>query len=541
MFLRFVSVAFACAIAASSLGCESRVALGTRCSVATDCPGLVCVAGRCGDSCTTSQTCTGGARCLRDPISGVGSCSLAVDSCSAGTCAEGLRCLEGQCVNLCSAASDCPDGLCTASTCVPVLAGSDAGVSDDAPAPSMDSPIDSPVADDANEDAGSPTCPSLPRGERITDVALGDQAGCARTESGLVWCWGYWPGLIDATTEHIAATPFLVLADGGTPLRVVDLVVGSAYGCGREGVAPTDGVVCWGDVGGQGDVWPEARRVRLRTALTPLLGASAIAGGRHHVCALVGTEVFCWGRGESSGALGDGTTDTRAEAARATELGSDVRAIAAGYRRTIARIGDGTLRGVGDDDQGELGGDAPSPAPGYSATAVVSPNTPNHSLVLPLDGACYLDASGAPFCWGSGATLAERVAMELLPACDGTCTTRPLPLEVAGGVALEGLATGWDGYTMLGFTSDGVIYGWGSNEGKVLMDDPTINVFFRVNPILHATFRTHRIAVGAVAACAIEDGTGELRCWGQNRHGQLGRGEVTLEDEPTPTSPCWPE
>lgn len=506
-------------------GCETRLTLGGGCTRSSDCAaGLVCgVGGRCRTECATSRDCPLGARCLRDQATGIDACSLGTsDGCAgADDCAAGLRCLDGACVNLCDAADDCPDGVCVELACEPVLTGTDAGVPDD---------------------AGARRCARLPApGDRILDVSMGDGAACAVAASGGVWCWGYWPYVFPAggpdCGDFCTEAPQRVLSSDGTPLAATDVVVGSAFGCAILSDAT---VRCWGDVDGQGGIEPRAQRVLRAGDGQPLTGATALAAGRHHACALVGTEAWCWGRNDPSGALGDGTAIDSDLAVRASELGADVRAIAAAYVRTFSVSGaPPVLVGVGEDDEGELGGLAPTPSPGWAVGAVTSPITDFDALAPGGHATCVLRA-GTPSCWGAGPLLGSPppVALE---GCGGSCTTSPRPIEVELGTPLVGLVADFAGATAMGWSADGTLFGWGTNEGRVLDPSSALSRLDRAVPLtVPGVPPTHVVSLGSHAACAIADGTGELWCWGMNGAGQLGRGTVTTE-ETSAAPPCWPE
>lgn len=82
-----------------------------------------------------------GARCLVDPASGLGACSIDhVDSCLTHECAVGFVCREGQCLNACDLVT-CPDRACVEGACIPIVGDAgplpDAAVAPDAGQPSV--------------------------------------------------------------------------------------------------------------------------------------------------------------------------------------------------------------------------------------------------------------------------------------------------------------------------------------------------------------------------------------------------------------------
>jgi alpha-tubulin suppressor-like RCC1 family protein len=92
-------------------------------------------------------------------------------------------------------------------------------------------------------------------------------------------------------------------------------------------------------------------------AVSGLSGATAIATGEYHSCALIGDGTArCWGY-NSSGQLGDGTTTTRTDRSTPVAVSglSGATAIATGGYHTCALIGDGTARCWGNNSNGQLG------------------------------------------------------------------------------------------------------------------------------------------------------------------------------------------
>lgn len=146
--------------------CQAPPSIGAHCERASECPApLVCAVGHCRAECVTSRDCPIGARCLADPNTRVGACSLVdVDGCGGGgACSAGFVCLDAQCVNACGAIVRCPDGVCRDDACIPVRdpvdASIDVGVSDadrtdafsaDAAGGANDAGVDDASADDAS-------------------------------------------------------------------------------------------------------------------------------------------------------------------------------------------------------------------------------------------------------------------------------------------------------------------------------------------------------------------------------------------------------
>lgn len=143
--------------------------------------------------------------------------------------------------------------------------------------------------------------------ELPTQLSAGFMHTCALDSDGEIWCWGAGElGQIGNGASVNQSRPVRVslsgLVEEGMPEPTATMV---AAGGNHTCALTSDGVVaCWGSnatlqagVGG-GDT------ILLPTAV--LSEASFVVAGRSHTCAIVGTDVKCWGQG---GYLGTGTTD----------------------------------------------------------------------------------------------------------------------------------------------------------------------------------------------------------------------------------------
>lgn len=209
-------------------------------------------------------------------------------------------------------------------------------------------------------------------------------------------------------------------------------------------------------------------------------GWGEVGAGDSHACALTRNGgVECWGK-NYFGQLGDGTTSRS-------------------WTRVPVLV--------------EPGG---SPLGGVIAVAAGA----NHT--------CAIVVPGKLKCWG------ENGSRQL---GDGTTADRFTPVDVSGiesGVAaVDG---GWQHTCAL--TEAGGVKCWGGNDSGQLGDGTTTTRGTPVDVLQEPGAPTltgvEAIAVGGHHSCAIVAGTGGVRCWGENKNGQLGDG--TTEDRPTPVS-----
>ena len=242
------------------------------------------------------------------------------------------------------------------------------------------------------------------------DVAAGQSHTCAVLKGGQVKCWGdnFSGQLGDGTTTN-STTPVDVCADAmcASPLTgVVAIAAGAGHTCA---LTDAGSVKCWGwnefgqlGDGTSGDGDPNTldnfSSTPVDVAGLPPGGATAVAGGLHHSCALVtGGGVKCWGL-NFFGQLGDGTNtnsntpvDVCADDPCASPLtGADE--IAAGFFHSCTQTTAGGVECWGDNFFGQLGDGTTT----SSTTPVdVCADSPCAS---PLTGAAGIDAGSAYSC-----------------------------------------------------------------------------------------------------------------------------------------------
>ncbi len=174
----------------------------------------------------------------------------------------------------------------------------------------------------------------------VRAIAAGLAHSCAIDSGGGVSCWGYngWGQLGNGTrTDSAVPVPVQGLSSG-----VAALALGWYRTCA---LTNTGAVLCWGQ--------------SESTTPTPVAGlasgVTAISVGGQHACALkAGGEIVCWGS-NTYGQLGDGTTARRDTPVPVVSLATGASAIAAGTNHTCAVAFGGIVGCWGGNENGELG------------------------------------------------------------------------------------------------------------------------------------------------------------------------------------------
>lgn len=243
-------------------------------------------------------------------------------------------------------------------------------------------------------------------------------------------------------------------------------------------------------------------------ALAELANVAKVAAGGYHTCALTKAgAVNCWGLNDR-GQLGDGTGADRRLAVNVSGLSSGVVDIAAGAEHTCALTRAGGVKCWGSNTSGQAGptggGGRPQDVQGLTSGVAAIAAGGFHT--------CALTTGGAVKCWGNN---------EYGQLGDGSNARNPAPADVrglSGGVAA--IAAGQ--HFSCAITSGGAVKCWGVNMTGQMGDSSGIE---RLEPVDIPGLSGGVVAIdaGANHACALT-GSGEMKCWGSDYHGQLGDG-----------------
>ena len=359
----------------------------------------------------------------------------------------------------------------------------------------------------------------------VSTVSTGDLHSCAVTSSGGVKCWGHnGNGEVgDGTSNNQRLTPVDV---SGLTSGASTVAAGAKHSCA---VTTSGGVKCWGynGLGQLGDGTQTDRDTPVDVSgLTS--GISAVAAGQNFSCALTTSGgMKCWGY-NGLGELGDGTSNNlRLTPVDVSGLTSGVVAIAAGQEHACALTTSGGVKCWGHNGYGQLGDGTttqrltPVDVSGLTSGVVAIDLGDLHS--------CAVTTSGAAKCWGHNG---------YGQLGDGTTIEHHVPASVSGLTSgAIAIATGAQHTCVI--MTDGGAQCWGrGGEGQLgegLHIHRSTPVRVSGLPVLFATPSKTAVSAGGHLTCAVTS-SGGAKCWGNNGNGQVGDGESYARTAPTDVS-----
>lgn len=237
-------------------------------------------------------------------------------------------------------------------------------------------------------------------------IAAGDAHTCAIRSGGSVWCWGL-------NAEGQLGTAEGDFFDAITPEQVPNVSSANSICASmvHTCVTTSSGVYCWGENlsnqlgpnGGDNDMLDAAVEVPGAN----ITGASMIACGDGHTCAVAGGRAVCWGE-NGSGQLGDDSTTETATPTTVDGL-AGVVAIAASIDHTCA-VTDSEVHCWGSNGFTDftMGGDLTINGKIGQPATVENAQTPqlvdvaNPLTISTGDNASCATTTGQTFCWGEG-------------------------------------------------------------------------------------------------------------------------------------------
>lgn len=356
---------------------------------------------------------------------------------------------------------------------------------------------------------GPPSVDPALAGVTVLGLALGREHGCFITGGGAgVSCLGVNDrGQLGDGSLEGSATPVAVDADG-LLAPVHALAAGARHTCAVVGEAALQ-VQCWGSHGRGAAAGPAAQPVTRPTLVDHAFDApiDALALGDDTSCALSGGAVWCWGDNRH-GQLGSPSPAQRATPAPVPGV-AGATALAVGARHACALLDDLRVLCWGDGADGQRGEPPADPGGGHA------PNEVRYDPALAARPAC--DAPGAAIDPDDdGAATCRQCAPE---GATAGCAFRCGDDELCDPVAPGGLAAGT--HHSCAALASGALFCWGDNERRQLGDGDGGAGAVRPPTRVPDLPGVAAVAAGAAHTCALRD-TGAVTCWGDNSSGQVG-------------------
>jgi len=304
------------------------------------------------------------------------------------------------------------------------------------------------------------------------------------------------------------------------PSQLAAVVVGGDHMCGLDAAGSA---YCWGanDVGMLGTGTRGAHSRRVLGNLT----FRSLTAGRGHTCGLTTDQTaYCWGW-NFNGSLGTGATEDGIGSTVAQRVAGSMRfaSITAGDFHSCGVSVEHSAYCWGGNRSGQLGDGStsdsrvPVPVSGNLSFAELSPAS---------DFTCAITMAGAAYCWG----------LNLNNQFGGdTVRESPTPIAVRGSVRLVSIRSSGSSHHTCGLTSEGAAFCWGWNHRGQLGNGAMYDDSLQAPTPVAGGLRFRSLSVGVEHTCGVTL-DGRAYCWGRNKEGQLGSGDLSDASVPVPVA-----
>jgi regulator of chromosome condensation (RCC1) repeat-containing protein/Regulator of Chromosome Condensation (RCC1) repeat protein len=251
------------------------------------------------------------------------------------------------------------------------------------------------------------------------------------------------------------------------------------------------------------------------------INVSSVSAGAVHACVRTAAgAALCWGYNDV-GMVGDGTRIDRRTPVQVKGLGSNVADVQAVWDHSCALTNAGSVKCWGHNGDGELGDGSlikrlePVQVDGLTGNV--------QQISLGFDSGCALLDSGSIKCWGYNGS--GQLG-------DGTRHTRRSPVLVQNITDAVQISAGWDHTCAV--RAGGHLMCWGDNKFGEVGNGNQSDQLLPVD-VSGLTSGVAAVSAGFDQTCALLT-TGSVKCWGDNKTGELGDGTTTSHNTPVNVS-----
>lgn len=340
---------------------------------------------------------------------------------------------------------------------------------------------------------------------KVAQFATGTNFVCVLLLDGQVYCWG-------SNANGILDQPNL--ADSRQPIKinrlsseVKTLVAGHAHACA---LLINNDVECWGSNTygqlGVGTIYTSSI-IFTNTTFTKVYGLNDVitdlVAGSNGTCVINQQgRVKCWGQSKERGLI----------ATELKEIKSKVLSLSLGSKHSCAITEVGTALCWGNNGYGQLGNGVNTFT--NDVVLVQGITQPIISIAAGYEHTCAVLADHQVRCWGRNYSGVLGIGNSIKIPLHPTATLDGPVKDLKGLCAL---------------TTTGSVYCWDTDHASRLESVPN-NINYYASKIQRLGDDNVALATGVSHGCAAPK-TGGVKCWGNNRYGQLG--DTTLFDSTT--------
>lgn len=355
---------------------------------------------------------------------------------------------------------------------------------------------------------------------RFIKVAAGGTFSCGVTTASKALCWGnnsYNQLGVTRGQDGLFVQSLDPVEPTGIPGGIVDIAAGNDHACA---VNSSGSVYCWGrGYPGNGTLNVNSGSMPVRAG--SLTGVVSVATGNLTTCAVTsGGNLWCWGH-NSSGQVGNNSTQTASTPVQITSMNGITRQVALTSAAACAVTTSGGLKCWGD--KAAMLGFSPQP----TANIIAPRDVPNlaagvKSVAVGDYHGCAVMETGTVKCWGdNGSGQLGR----------GNFLSSLTPVDVVDIVSGASSISVSRLYNSNIYTSCAVVSGnlkcWGNYLPNAVSLGAMVN-----RPKDVSTETVSSLDIGTRHGC-IATTSGKGMCWGNNGTGQLGSGDTKYSQDLT--------